>query len=34
VDASSFLQLHVPLGKRFRCEIEAIALVGNVMVLA
>jgi hypothetical protein len=29
-----FLKLHVPLRQLFRCEIEAIPLVGNVMVLA
>jgi hypothetical protein len=27
------LQLHVPLGELLRCEVKAVALVGDVVVL-
>ena len=30
---SHVLQLHIPVGELLRCEVEAVALVGDVMVL-
>ena len=34
VTTSCLLQFHVPLGKLFGCEVEAVSLVRNVMILA
>lgn len=33
VALADILQLHVPFGELFGCEIEAVTLVSNVMVL-
>ena len=33
VYAAHVLQLHVPLGELFRCEVKSVALVGDVVVL-
>jgi hypothetical protein len=34
VTLTCLLQLDVPLGQLFRCEVEAVALVSDIMVLA
>ncbi len=34
VDSANFLQLHVPFSKLFGGEIEALPLMGDIVVLA